>query len=540
MGDLTLGEPFGLDPAAIKGIDWKLSLSRMLHDVRSDFIYAPHLSYIYRFAGDQLIENLKAALKAGKFTPGVPVTIEVPKSFRFRVAVPSKRPGPSFSRPGSILLPQDRILYQALSDRAAPVIDAKTDHNRSFSHRLAAKDSPNMFLSTRTCWHSFQQALAQYSKGSGNYVVKIDIANCFGSINQHTLINLLIDSGYPKSLATRLEAMLTHFTGERSSRGILQGLFPSDLLGNFYMTPLDRFFEDYGIASVRYVDDIYVYIDRISDAERIVRSFVPFLRGYDLILNEYKCAVLPKVALVTEEPDLDQLFADAVSEISSQTYEDIGTSYGFQAEWSDEPDQTPDPTAIKLKATQLLFDSIATFQGKEENIERFCLPLFALADSDHAVSHVLEVFKKRPSMAQIYASYLAKFTSQAIVRVFLQEMLNDDQLCDWQKIWILACLLQHQGSDNVLVKAAAKILNNTAHHDTLRAVAAIYVGYNGDLSRRKDLSMMYPNVSGYVQSAIYYSTRRWPGVERGNAKAKWGSHGPLNSLITAAFSNPEK
>jgi len=100
--------------------------------------------------------------------------------------------------------------------------------------------------------------------------------------------------------------------------------------------------------------------------------------------------------------------------------------------------------------------------------------------------------------------------------------------------------LQHQGSDNVLVKAAAKILNNTAHHDTLRAVAAIYVGYNGDLSRRKDLSMMYPNVSGYVQSAIYYSTRRWPGVERGNAKAKWGSHGPLNSLITAAFSNPEK
>src|SRR6266545_617629 len=127
MADIRAGEPFGLDPAMIGKIDWKLALTRVIHDLRSDFIYAPHLSFIYTKAGDKLIADLKSELKSGFFNPGVPLTIEVPKSFRIRVAVPSKRLGPSYSRPGSILLPRDRLLYQALADQASPMVNARSD-----------------------------------------------------------------------------------------------------------------------------------------------------------------------------------------------------------------------------------------------------------------------------------------------------------------------------------------------------------------------------------------------------------------------------
>jgi hypothetical protein len=94
MADPEPGKPFGLDQAVISKINWKLALDRIVHDLRSDFIYAPHLAFIYRAAGDELILKLASVLKAGDFSPGVPLTIEVPKSFRLRVAVPSKRLGP--------------------------------------------------------------------------------------------------------------------------------------------------------------------------------------------------------------------------------------------------------------------------------------------------------------------------------------------------------------------------------------------------------------------------------------------------------------
>ena len=95
MADIKLGEPFGLDPAAIKAIDWPLALKRVSHDLRSDFIYAPHLAFIYSKAGDALITQVTAELKSGAYSPGVPITIEVPKSFRMRVAVAPIRLGPA-------------------------------------------------------------------------------------------------------------------------------------------------------------------------------------------------------------------------------------------------------------------------------------------------------------------------------------------------------------------------------------------------------------------------------------------------------------
>ena len=117
MADIKAGEQFGLDPAWVVKIDWELALKRILQDLRSDFVYAPHLSFIYAKAGAELKAEVEKDLKGGTFSPGVPITMEVPKTFRIRVAVSSKRLGPNYSRPGSILLPRDRLFYQALGNR---------------------------------------------------------------------------------------------------------------------------------------------------------------------------------------------------------------------------------------------------------------------------------------------------------------------------------------------------------------------------------------------------------------------------------------
>ena len=124
-------------------------------------------------------------------------------------------------------------------------------------------------------------------------------------------------------------------------------------------------------------------------ADQLLRELIPVLRSYDLVLNEAKSVIIPKFALLSEEPDLEALFSAAVEEISEQVDDDdFDADYGFQSDWEDEEDDDFDGTDeddeededdgeagdLELKATMVLFDSIHEYPGNEENIERFaCL-----------------------------------------------------------------------------------------------------------------------------------------------------------------------
>jgi hypothetical protein len=207
---------------------------------------------------------------------------------------------------------------------------------------------------------------------------------------------------------------------------------------------------------------------------------------------------------------------------------------GDEQEDDDDEDETND---LELKATKILFDSIDEYPGNEENIERFCLPLFSKAKSDYAVDHVKDAFSKRPAMSQIFASYLANFISEASVQSFLLELAQDAVLVDWQKMWVVAALSQMKKAPDAHVKIIWAILKDATRHDALRAVAAVHVGRFGDHARRKALRELYPSLSHYAQAAAYFSSRHWPQVERTNAKATWGHQTPLNVLMTHALVN---
>jgi hypothetical protein len=310
------------------------------------------------------------------------------------------------------------------------------------------------------------------------------------------------------------------------------------------MAPIDRFLKDADVRSARYVDDLYVFVKSVDEADRLLRELIPFMRSYDLSLNESKSSIMPKNLLATMEPDLEALFQAAVEEISDQfDDDDFNTDYGFQSEWeADEIEDEGDDAGeededIELVATIKLFNSIDQYPGQEENVERFCLPLFARADSQHAVGHVIENFRRRAAMSQIYAAYLAKFIEEEKVRAFLNGLLTDFMLHDWQKMWVLAALMLGPKPDDDQVKLVSDILRDGNKHEALRAVAGYFVGRFGDHARRIALRNTYAQFPPYIQAAIYASSRFWPGVEKGNAKATWGANGLLNQLLTNAIEN---
>ena len=528
---------FGIHQDEVKQFDWGRAQSRIAQDMRSDFIFAPHLASVFGHAWDSLQDAMRAELQNGSFAPNQPITIEVPKSSRVRVSK-SDRPGPSFSRPGSILYPKDRLLYQLLADAAAPIIKKATDGTRSFSHRLAAKDGPEMFVASRLCWSDMQKALARHAK-EHNYVLKADVANCFSSINLHTLNNLLEESGYPLPLLRALENILMRFTTERSSRGIIQGVYPSDLFGNFYLTPIDQVFADISVPSVRYVDDIYVFMPTLKDSDLLLRRLTAGLRLYDLSLNEMKTYVLQSNALLAEEPDLEELFKSAVEEVREQLDDsEFRADYGFQTDWMDEEDDHEKEEALELKATESLFKSLSEFPLHQEKIERFCLPVFALGSSPIAIGHVLDNIEKMPAMTQLYCTYLGRFLDEGAVGERLEKVLLEDRVhFDWQKMWLLAALLNRNAAPDSLVKYCMEIVQSSSTHDALRAVAAIFVGKFGSYPRRRSLTAEYTNIgSPYVQTAILYAARFFITAERRNAVTKWSGHGDLHRLVGEAVS----
>lgn len=85
MAAVKLGEPFGIGSPNVEKLDFELALKRVRNDLKTDFIYAPHLGLIFARAGDLLIDLLKKDLKNAAYAPGLPLTMEVPKSFRIPV-----------------------------------------------------------------------------------------------------------------------------------------------------------------------------------------------------------------------------------------------------------------------------------------------------------------------------------------------------------------------------------------------------------------------------------------------------------------------
>lgn len=532
----------GIDPSLLKKIDFDLAIKRIRNDVRSDFIFAPHFSLIYHFAHEELVDFLKKSLKSGTHNVSIPITIDVPKTFTCSLQETS-RDGPNFTRPGSILYPLDRLLYQVLADQIAPTIDKNSDKSRSYSHHLVMDDKDGvMFVPNRKCWNDMHTQVEQLiATEKYPVVLKMDIANFFMSINQHRLVNDLEHYGVGPEIVSCLEKLLTQFTGgERSSRGILQGIYPSDLIGNFYLRALDQFLEDVDAPSVRYVDDVYIFLKKYEDLYELFPKVIECLRSYDLALNEVKTGAYRAESVLQQDFELRGLFEDARNEFQTLltkniiTSMEVETEYGFQTIW-EEIEIEPDGDVVELEATKALFDRRIDFPKDREKIERFCLPLLAKVKSDHALDHVIANFSKFPAMSQIYCSYLSSFIHRENVILALNKLLTDVKSIryDWQMVWVFAALLKAKNGADEVCKIALSIILSSSRHDSVKAVASLYVAKFGNPTRRRQYFSLHMKVtSPYMQMSLLMGSIYLSSVERVKLQKTLGDLSEMHKLVS--------
>lgn len=517
---------YGLDATLVDTFDYELSVGRIKTDVLTDFIFAPHYSVVYAFAAGELIEHVKNILKNGAYAPELPLTIDVPKKS-------------GLTRPGSILTPVDRLVYQMLADQIGPNAEALLDRSRVFSYVLLTDDPEyKMFKPRNECWQNMQSVRnSKCQDPNFSHAIQADIACFFERIYQHNLINLLRSSECDSRVVNLLEKVLLAFTGN-NSHGILQGMFPSDLLGNFYLASVDECLEIANIPSVRYVDDIYLYYPTEFEAKAGLVDLCRIIRREGLNLNESKTKVVPSSRLLAEETEIDRSFSEAKQEISdTPVLIEMEDDYGFQNIWAWSGDVIPDEE-IELGATRALYGKISENEASAEKIERFCLPYLAKAHDDIAVEKSIQGVTANQHLSSTYCAYLIGFAQRdRAVSEQLESIVREDNLIfDWALMWPIAVLLEVDTVASSTVKQAIKIIQDSRRSDGLRGLAANLVGKHGNPTQRRLLKHRYADEpSQYVRAAILFSARYFPANERHSCLGAWGSHNITNSLIARAI-----
>jgi retron-type reverse transcriptase len=514
----------GLDRKIVAQLDHEGIIAHVKADIRSDFILAPHYNVIFNRAGDDLWEQLSQQLRSGTYQPELPITMSVPKE-RF------------FTRPGSILRPADRLLYQGLVDHVMDRLENGLDRGRSFSH-VPSGEEGQMFEPNHESWERFQAHVAEICHTS-EFILKADISNYFERLPQHHLVNLMAAAGCAPEVVRLLEEMMLAFR-ERNSFGIVQGVYPSDALGNFFLSDFDAYCELADISSARYVDDIYIGFPSEAEARKGLANLIETLRKDGLHLNEYKSKIIPADEVIEEETAVDRLFDEIREEIQDDDTYERASPYGFEVEWEDdemdqdEDDDETESDELENAAVERLIENISDYPSQEDQIEKFCLPILRSAQSDSAVDHVLEKLKEKPHQTRLYFSYISIFvrTNQDVVDA-LEDMVADETVSDYQRMFLLAALLRAKGVTRATVNTALQWLQNRTVAKETRAMAAIFAAKHGAPQQKRTVRTSYEDEpSDYVRSAILFAAKYLTAAEKNTCKRAWGGHNAINTLIS--------
>lgn len=536
---------FGLDSVYIKKLKDELDIANIRRDQSSDFFLLPQLDIIYVHCGDNLKELVASRLRNSAYGPKSPIEMEVPKGSRVST---KSAPiiGPNYFRPGTVLLPEDRVVYHFIGQEAQIVSEACTDRSKVFSN-LPSSLKGSGFASSSAQWSALKIAFEK-AVNSSKYtlVLRCDIAQYFWGINQHELVNQLEHQGLAPELVKLTERFLSSLTVDRSSRGIVQGSFSSDVLGNGYLLGLDEYVADTGYKHFRYVDDLYILFETQEQFRNFFPNFVKKLRDYDLSLNESKSFVTAPAKLLRDETELDKAVNKAKKEAEEKLTDyieiEVEGEYGRDS-YIELVETTPETEEVELVATHEIFENIDDFKGEErDRAESFCLAFFRRASDPFAIPYVLKRWVRHPEKAKEYAVYLNKFIQDEKQRPKIDKAFTDaaDQMIDFQWAWAGVIARRMKKVSPQLLEVASKIQADGSRHEVVRSLLTYLVCRHGTALRKKVVRDSYATAPLLVQLAILHASGNFTAGERNGLLQTAESHGALQGLMCEALKAENK
>ncbi|MGR5150168.1 group II intron reverse transcriptase/maturase, partial [Photobacterium alginatilyticum] len=177
----------------------------------------------------------------------------------------------------------DRVVQQAITSVLSDIYDPMFS-NSSYGFR------PNRSA------HQALAAASHYIREGRGYVVDIDLAKYFDTVNHdrlmHRLSEDITDKRVLKLVRSYLQAgIMRNGLAEQRQRGTPQGGPLSPLLSNIVLDELDKELERRGHKFCRYADDCQIYVGSEEAANRVKASITEFLeQKLKLTVNREKSA----------------------------------------------------------------------------------------------------------------------------------------------------------------------------------------------------------------------------------------------------------
>lgn len=168
-------------------------------------------------------------------------------------------------------------IYDRIAQQCVKILISKKINNNISNNVLSNKRGID-----------FEKIIKNLLSGSqcGKMVLKIDIENYYYSIKKELLYELLLKANIEHELVIAVKNSFSH-----CENGIPPGNVLSPMLASFYLKKIDDFI---GNNFIRFGDDIYIFINSISEVKEVIKDISVQLESLYLRINEDKIKIVEK------------------------------------------------------------------------------------------------------------------------------------------------------------------------------------------------------------------------------------------------------
>ncbi len=510
----------------VGSLDLDLAYRRVKQDLKTDFIDYSIERQVFDHRREENLQQLGLEIE-GEYKPSLTKRIDVPKQNRTL-------------RPGAVPRLKDRIVLQALIDSVAEKIDDQMIPDADkvvFSHRVKKNGDEEMF--DFGGYGRFEErTLAAMRSGKG-YLLDTDIAAYFEHVDMGRMAATLSGFGIESGTTNSILEMIDALNGTKY-HGLPQGCWPSNLLGNIYLDPLDKYMLRRGYDYFRYSDDIRVFGNSKLELYRALKDLTIQLRSLHLNLQTEKMQLLYGTKLkksVDYRHSRLQEFVKTLPPVVVVTY-----GYGEDVQVEKKDVTVEDAKTSEELLLQYLGQHVFRPEDRyDARMLRYCIGLLTSLGSAVAEDEVLRWLPHCPAETKLLVNYLETSNNfKKIKDAMIDYLTSEANIYEWSEMWVLEYLIRakarFEGGATLNegdMKIIRRIANDKNRHWICRFKAIRICGLYGDDQERKALMDSYDDESQLeIQYAIVLACEKLNLVERNRFyQLCEGQNKEMNDLI---------
>lgn len=416
-------------------------------------------------------------------------------------------PKPGFMiRPGTVLEPEDAVVYAVLVGRAYQKIHEDVVANEGkIDIAYRTSDDPATVEWTKhdfTVWREWRAKSMLALKRGVTQVVVTDITGFYDNIPLQKLIADLRRLRVDEEVLALLQECLRKWSYPRDE-GIPQGYSASDLRAKLYLSTLDRKFAREGYSHLRYVDDIRIFCRSTLEAKTAIWDLSKHLFQRGLTPQSGKTEILSKSDARAEFDGV----AEIINELNAQLLDELRQSIGEGRYLKSAEivaalaDAENPPTPVLERAFEDYF-GVGAGVPFDTSLFHYLLVRLGKVDSRIAVSYCLDTLRGRPEETEYVLRYFADIRLEDEELDNIAEYLGTpDAIYDYQLFQVVRWFLTEEIKHDSALGLARTWARDRNRDPWLRSYSIAYLGRYGDTEDLDDIEQAYAESTNDIERA---------------------------------------